>query len=97
MSLLSIINSPSNRRYKEAIWRGKKDVSAGSVHALILMLIASNILHLELDNSVSLQNSSVPMRSVQLALTKQYAHVGDEFETFAIYIDSTWAKIPCAY
>ncbi len=34
MSLLSMISSPSNERVKEAIWRGKKDVTAGSVHAL---------------------------------------------------------------
>ncbi len=96
MSLLSTISSPSSRRYKEAIWRGKKFVSAGSVHALILMLIASNIVQLELDSSLSVQKH-VPMRSVQLSLTKQYAHVGDDFKTFLIYIDSTWAKILCAY
>ena len=96
MSLLSTISSPSNKQYKEAIWRGKKDVSAGSVHALILMLIAANIVQLELDNN-SLQNDVPIMGRVQLALTKQYAHVGDDFETFSIYIDSTWAKIPCAY
>ena len=98
MSLLSTMSSPSNKRFKEAIWRGKKDVPAGNVHALILMLIASNILHLELDNksSTSIPTTS-PMRSIQLALTKEYAHVGDDFETFSINIDSNWSKIPCAY
>ncbi len=91
--------SPSNKRFKEAIWRGKKDVSPGMVHALILMLIASNILHLELDdhNTSLLLQTTTPMRRIQVAMTKQFAHVGDEFETFSIYIDSNWAKIQCAF
>lgn len=97
MSLLSTMASPSNKRFKEVIWRGKKDVPAGSVHALILMLIACNILHLELGNNPSTETNLVPMRSIQLALTKQFAHVGDDFETFSIHIDSNWARIPCAY
>ncbi len=86
MSLLSMISSPSNKSVKESIWRGKKDVTPGSVHALILMLIAANILHLSLDHEPSGQKV-VPLRNVQLSLTKQYAHVGDDFETLSIFVE----------
>jgi hypothetical protein len=96
MSLLSMISSPSNKRVKEAIWRGKKDVTAGSVHALILMLIAANILHLSLEHDPS-GHKVVPLRNVQVSLKKQYAHVGDDFETLSLFVESNWANITCAY
>ncbi len=96
MSLLSMISSPSNKRIQESIWHGKRDVTPGSVHALLLMLIAANILHLTLEHDPS-GEKIVPLRNVQLSLTKQYAHVGDDFETLSIFVKSNWACITCAY
>jgi hypothetical protein len=96
MSLVSTISSPSNKRVKEAIWRGKKDVSAGNVHALLLMLIAANILHLSLDNDSSGQKI-VPLSKVQISLKKEYAHIGDDFETLSLFVETNWAHISCAY
>lgn len=93
MSLISMINSPSNRRVKDAIWLGKKDVTPGNVHALILMLIASNIIHLHLPPSVSTQKL-VPISKVEVSLTKQPSIADVEFETFALYLDSNWDRIP---
>jgi hypothetical protein len=34
------------------------------------------------------------LKAVQLSLTKKFASDDDEFETFALYIDSTWQGIP---
>ncbi len=95
MSLISMISSNANSRVKSAIWMGKKDVTPGNVHALLLMLIASNIIQLQLvDNATpSDAKNLILLRNVNAILTKQFAHADDEFEIFALHIDSNWAYI----
>ncbi len=73
------------KRMKEAIWRGKKNITPGHAHALILMPIASNI--------IQSNGEYIPLRDVQASLSKQFAHVDDEFETFSILIDDNWCRI----
>ncbi len=72
MSLVLMISSNANSRVKSAIWMGKKDVTPGNVHALLLMLIASNIIQLELfDNATpSDANNLILLRNVNAVLTK---------------------------
>jgi hypothetical protein len=92
MSLVSMITSKSNKRTKAAIWGGKKSITAGNAHALILMLIASKMVQLELPMNAN-PREHTPLRDVQLSLRKQFAHVDDEFETFSLYIDENWTHI----
>jgi hypothetical protein len=75
MSLISMISSNANSRVKSAIWMGKKDVTPGNVHALLLMLIASNIIQLQLvDNATpSDAKNLILLRNVNAVLTKQFA------------------------
>jgi hypothetical protein len=60
------------------------------------MLIAANILHLSLDNDSSGQKI-VPLSKVQISLKKGYAHIGDDFETLSLFVETNWAHISCAY
>ncbi len=92
MTLVSMITSKSNKRTKAAIWGGKKSITAGNAHALILMLIASKMVQLELPMNAN-PREHTPLRDVQLSLRKQFAHVDDEFETFSLYIDENWTHI----
>ena len=82
-----------NKRIKQAIWKGNANVKPGNVHALVLMLLATNILSITAPCS-STQDNNVPLKSAQLSLTKKIAYADDEFKTFAIYIDSNWEGIP---
>jgi hypothetical protein len=93
VSLVSLITSPSNKRVKAAIWGGKKNITAGNAHALILMLIASKIVQLELPTKANTNTQHTPLRDVQVSLRKQFAHADDEFETFSILIDENWKYI----
>lgn len=95
-SLVGMISSPSNKRVKQAIRRdSSRNISPGQVHALILMLIASNIISLNAPPLLAVGNF-VPLNTVQFSLTKQFALPNDDFETFALYIDSNWERIPFA-
>ena len=53
------------------------------------MLIAAKILELHLP-----KNSDNPkyfaLKSIKIGLAKEYANVGDDFETFSCHIDSNW-------
>jgi len=93
LSLITMLMAPKNRRTKDAIWRGKKNIMPGHAHALILMLIASNIIRLHLPENSGLDKEYIPLRDVQASLSKQFAHVDDEFETFSILIDDNWCRI----
>ncbi len=87
-SLIGLISSRDNKRNKEAIWMGKgKDVNAGQVHAMILMLLASIILVLHLPPNQDTTKYSA-IKKVQIGLGKELAHDYDEFETFSCYVDS---------
>jgi superfamily II DNA helicase RecQ len=92
MSLVGMISSKANKRIKQAIWRGNTNVTAGNVHALVLMLLASNLISVTAPAS-SLEKR-VPLKTVHFALTKEFASNDDEFETFALYIDSNWEGLP---
>jgi hypothetical protein len=93
MSFVAMISSKSNKRIKQAIWKGNANVMPGNVHALVLMMLATNILSITAPFSSTPENN-VPLKSVQFSLTKQFAYTDDEFETFAINIDSNWEGIP---
>ena len=93
LSLISMLTSPTNKRRKAAIWRGKTNILPGHAHALILMLLASNIIHLQLPESSEQRTGFTPLRDVHAGLSKQFAHIDDDFETFSILIDSNWAGI----
>jgi hypothetical protein len=60
------------------------------------MLIAAKILQLSLDQDSSGQKI-LPLSKVQISLRKEYAHVGDDFETLSLFVETNWARITCAY
>jgi hypothetical protein len=91
MSLVGMISSKANKRIKQAIWKGNSNVTPANVHALVLMLLASNMLSLTAPPSLS--EKHILLKTVQFALTKQFASNDDDFETFAVYIDSNWEGI----
>ena len=72
MSFVAMISSKSNKRIKQAIWKGNANVKPGNVHALVLMLLATNILSITAPCSSTPENN-VPLKSVQFSLTKKFA------------------------
>jgi hypothetical protein len=90
-SLVGMISSKTNQRIKQAIWKGNANITAGHVHALVLMLVAADIISLTAPTAVGARTN---LKAVQLFLTKKFSSDDDEFETFALYIDSTWQGIP---
>jgi hypothetical protein len=70
MSFVAMISSKSNKRIKQAIWKGNANVKPGNVHALVLMLLATNILSITAPCS-STQENNVLLKSVQFSLTKK--------------------------
>ncbi len=84
MSLVGMIVSKANKCIKQAIWRGNTNVTAGIVHALVLMLLSANIIALTAPESLLEKQKLVPLRTVHFALTKQFASNDDAFETGGI-------------
>ncbi len=92
-SLVGLLSSKDKKRVKQAIWKGNANVSPGQVHALVLMLLASNLLTITAPSPLS-TDKHTPLKSVKFALTKELASSADEFETFSLYNDSRWEGIP---
>ncbi len=92
-SLVGLLSSKDKKRVKQAIWKGNANVTPGNVHALVLMMLALNMLTITAPFSSS-ETKHTPLKSVQFALTKEFASVDDEFETFSLYNDSHWEGIP---
>ena len=62
------------------------------MHALILMLITAKILELHLPQNLD-SPKYIALKSIEIRLAKEYAHVGNDFETFSCHIDSKWHGI----
>ncbi len=93
-----MISSPAKKRIKKAIWK-LANPSAGQVPALILMFIESGLMQLHMHHPCDSADDAskrkpVPLKNVHIALSKEYKHSGNEFETLSIHVDSRWVGIP---
>ncbi len=86
-SLVGMLSSKDQKRVKQAIWKGNANVTPANGHALVLMLLASNLLTITAPSSSSADKHTL-LKSMHFALTKELASDADDFETFSLYNDS---------
>lgn len=90
-----ITDKKNTSQLKKNIWGGKiSAVSQGQVHALVLMLIATDCLTLDLSSSSKIGSDYIKPSDVIISLTKTVVESeGNEpFDEFIINQDDCWTK-----